>query len=57
MIKAWVPFPELVPKLTIENPGAKLQQQVGAPLIPTHLSFLDHPLAHHLIDGRFGKSG
>jgi hypothetical protein len=56
LIKAWIPFSELIPQLYVEYPGANLQQQVGALLTPAHLLLLDHPFTHGLVDGRFGES-
>ena len=53
--KIWVPLPEYIPKLIIQDTGADLQQQVGTLLASAHLLFFDHPLAHKLVNGRFHK--
>ena len=48
---------EVAGELVVEDPGADLQQQVGAAGCPAHLLFLDHALADHLVDRRLGERG
>ena len=50
-------MPENVSKFIVENAGADLEHQMGTALTPAHLLFFHHPLAHHLVDGRFYKGG
>src|SRR5438552_1793233 len=47
-----VPAAERLAQLLVEHPGPDLKEQVGAPRRPAHLLLLQHPLAHHLVDGR-----
>ena len=52
-LQARIPTLEGVPEVVVQDLRADLQQQVRPPLGPTHLLFLDHPLADHLIHRRF----
>ena len=52
-LQARIPTLECVPEVVVQDLRTDLQQQVCAPLGPTHLLFLDHPLADHLIHRRF----
>ena len=46
-----VPAAEVVGQVVVEDPGADLEQQVGAAGGPAHLLALDHALGDHLVDG------
>src|SRR6266581_8790241 len=53
--ESWIPPAKDVLPVTIEHPGANLQQQVGAPMAPAHLLFFHHAPANHLVHRRFQK--
>jgi len=47
----WVPPFEGRPQIVVQHLRPHLEQQMRALLGPAHLLFLDHPLAHYLVDG------
>ena len=52
-----VPAAEFVGELVVEDPGADLQQQVGAAGCPAHLLLFDHALGDDLVDRGLGERG
>ncbi len=51
--QTWIPAFERRPQVIVQDPRADLEQPMRTLRGPPHLLLLDHPLADHLIDGRF----
>src|SRR5712692_3368839 len=54
--KAGIPRAEGLLPFAVQHAGANLQQEMGTALAPLHLLFFHHPLADHLVHGRFNKA-
>ena len=52
-VECRIPATESGAQVLVEDPRMDLQQQVGSAWTPGHLLLLHHPLADHLIHGRF----